>query len=66
LAKQNLAGIKTSLEKAKNNTFEIKEFAGKNHLFQDAKTGSPAEYGEIEQTIAPDVLDFMSAWILKR
>jgi pimeloyl-ACP methyl ester carboxylesterase len=66
LAKQNLAGIKTSLEKAKNNTFEIKEFAGKNHLFQDAKTGSQAEYGEIEQTIAPDVLDFMSSWILKR
>jgi pimeloyl-ACP methyl ester carboxylesterase len=66
LAKQNLAGIKKSLEKAKNSKFEIKEFEGKNHLFQEAKTGSVAEYGEIEQTIAPDVLDYMSSWILKQ
>jgi hypothetical protein len=66
LAKQNLNGIKKSLEKAGNKNFEIKEFEGKNHLFQDAKTGSVAEYGEIEQTIAPDVLNYMSSWILKQ
>jgi hypothetical protein len=66
LASQNLNGIKKSLEKAGNKNFEIKEFAVKNHLFQDAKTGSPAEYGEIEQTIGTDVLDTMSSWILKR
>jgi hypothetical protein len=35
----------------------IKEFKGKNHLFQDTKTGY-GRYGEIEQTITPDVLDY--------
>jgi hypothetical protein len=35
-----------------------------NHLFQECKTGAFSEYGEIEQTISPQVLDKMSTWIL--
>ena len=65
-AKENLAGIKANLEKAKNKNFETIEFDGMNHLFQEAKTGSITEYSEIKQTISPTVLDKMSAWILKR
>lgn len=64
-SKENLAGIKSSLEKAKNKSFEVVEFPNLNHLFQEAKIGSVAEYGEIEQTISPAVLDKMSSWILK-
>ena len=63
-AKENLAGIKKSLTKAGNKNFEIIEFEGLNHLFQTAKTGSPAEYGQIEETFSPKVLDRMSSWIL--
>ena len=63
-AKENLAGIKKSLTKAGNKNFEIIEFEGLNHLFQTAKTGSPAEYGQIEETFSPKVLDKMSSWIL--
>lgn len=66
ISKENLNGIKTSLEKAKNNQFEIAEFPNLNHLFQEAKTGSVQEYGQLEQTIAPTVLGKMSSWILKR
>jgi pimeloyl-ACP methyl ester carboxylesterase len=66
IPKENLAGIKTSLEKAKNKHFETVEFPNLNHLFQEAKTGSVEEYAQIEQTIAPQVLDKMSAWILKK
>lgn len=65
-AKDNLAAIKNSLTKAKNKNFETYEFEGMNHLFQECKTGAFSEYGEIEQTISPKVLDKMSAWILKR
>lgn len=65
IAKENLNGIKTSLEKAKNKQFEIVELPQLNHLFQEAKIGSVEEYGKLEQTIAPVVLDKMSAWILK-
>jgi pimeloyl-ACP methyl ester carboxylesterase len=64
--KENLAGIKSSLVKAKNKDFEILEMPGLNHLFQEAKTGSVEEYSQLEQTISPTVLDKMSAWILKR
>ncbi len=63
--KENLAGIKASLEKAKNKKFEVVEFPNLNHLFQEAKTGMVEEYAQIEQTIAPHVLDKMSSWILK-
>ena len=65
VSKENLNGIKTSLEKAKNKNFETYEFEGLNHLFQEAKTGSLEEYGQLEQTIAPQVLEKMSSWILK-
>lgn len=64
-SKENLAGIKSSLEKGKNKSFEIVEFPNLNHLFQEAKIGSVAEYAQIEQTISPTVLDKMSSWILK-
>ena len=63
-AKENLVAIKKSLTKANNKNFETLEIEGKNHLFQTAKTGSFSEYGQIEETISPKVLDKMSAWIL--
>lgn len=64
--KENLTGIKTSLEKAKNKDFEINQLEHLNHLFQEAKTGSVEEYSQLEQTISPIVLDKMSAWILRK
>jgi len=45
--------------------FSIEEIPGANHLFQTAKTGSPSEYGAIEETIRPMVLELISSWILK-
>ena len=63
-AEENLSGIKKSLTKAGNKNFEIVKFKGLNHLFQTAKTGSPAEYGQIDETFSPTVLDKMSSWIL--
>ena len=63
-AKPNLDAIKTALIKAKNKNFKTKEILGANHLFQTAKTGSPNEYSQIEETFSPKVLDIMSEWIL--
>lgn len=62
---ENLAGIQASLQKAGNKKVTITELQGLNHLFQEAKTGTVAEYATIEQTIAPKVLNTMSDWILK-
>jgi uncharacterized protein len=39
---------------------------GLNHLFQTAQTGSPDEYGRIEETIAPAALTRVVDWIVDR
>jgi pimeloyl-ACP methyl ester carboxylesterase len=65
-AKQNLTAIRQALEAGGNRNFETVDFPGLNHLFQTAKTGSPAEYAEIEETISPIVLDKITRWILAR
>ena len=38
-------------------------FPNLNHLFQPATTGLPAEYGRIETTLDPRVLDAVTAWV---
>jgi len=48
---------------AGNPDVTIKVLPGLNHLLQPAETGLPSEYGRIEITIAPRVLDLVSEWI---
>jgi len=66
LPSQNLPAIRKALEEAGNKRFEADELPGLNHLFQTAKTGSPAEYAQIEETMSPVALEKMSGWILKQ
>lgn len=51
-----------SLRTINNDHIEIQIFPGLNHLFQHAKTGLPDEYGSIEETIAPEVMEAISVW----
>ncbi len=59
----NLNAIKKALDKAKNKDVTVKSFPNLNHLFQECKTGSPSEYGTIEQTISPVVLEEIGRWV---
>ena len=63
--KENLAPIQKALEEGGNKDFQTKELPGLNHLFQHAPTGSPTEYGGIEETMAPEALSAISEWIAK-
>jgi pimeloyl-ACP methyl ester carboxylesterase len=65
-AKENLAEIERALKTGGNADVTVRELPGLNHLFQPTKTGLPSEYGKIETTFAPEALDAISAWILKR
>ncbi len=65
-AAQNLPAIRAALQAGGNKDFEVVEVPGANHLFQTAKTGAPAEYGQIEETISPKVLDMIGSWIAAR
>jgi uncharacterized protein len=64
-AKQNLEGIEKALQDGGNNMITTKEFPELNHLFQHSTTGLPGEYGQIEETFSPEVLDYMTQWIVK-
>jgi len=66
LPEQNLPAIRKALQEAGNKHFEMEELPGLNHLFQTAKTGAPAEYAQIEETMSPVALEKISAWILKQ
>lgn len=46
-----------------NSRHEIKKFEGLNHLFQHCTTGSVLEYQQIEETIAPEVLQAIIGWL---
>jgi uncharacterized protein len=43
----------------------VVEFPGLNHMFQHAQTGSPKEFAEIEETVAPEVVSLMTRWVSK-
>lgn len=61
--KQNLEAIKLALEKGGNPDITTMELPGLNHLFQEATTGAPSEYSEIEQTFSPDAMKIVGDWI---
>lgn len=65
-AEENLKAIEDALKKGGNKDYTIKLMPGLNHLFQDAKTGSPTEYAQIEETFSPEALKVMGDWILER
>jgi len=63
LPQQNLPAIRQALQQSGNKHFEVDELPGLNHLFQTARTGAPAEYAQIEETISPVVLEKIATWI---
>ncbi len=64
LPDQNMPLIEKALKDGANPRFETKVFPGLNHLFQTAKTGQISEYGQIEETLAPEVMETIAEWIL--
>ena len=61
----NLALIESALREAGVERFSIKEYPGLNHLFQTSQTGKVQEYGQIEETVSPRVLEDIANWILR-
>jgi pimeloyl-ACP methyl ester carboxylesterase len=62
----NLSGMESAFLKAKNKDVTLKKLPGLNHLFQNAKTGSAEEYGQIEETFDPVTLQLVGSWINNR
>ena len=61
--KENIEAIANGL--LHNKQVTVKTYPELNHMFQHAATGLPDEYGEIEETIAPVVLQDIYSWLNK-
>lgn len=59
----NLPQLRTALKADPQAT--VTELPGLNHLFQTAPTGSPREYGQIPETIAPAALSLIVDWVVR-
>jgi pimeloyl-ACP methyl ester carboxylesterase len=60
---QNLPVIEQSLKKAGNSNYMIETLPGLNHLFQTSETGSPYEYNQLEETMAPAAIELIISWL---
>lgn len=60
---QNLPATEKALKAGGNKNYTIKALPNLNHLFQTATTGSPAEYGQLEETLAPIALETIAEWM---
>lgn len=65
LPSQNDRPLRTALDKA-GVKYSAVRLPSLNHMFQTAKSGLPAEYGQIEETFAPAALQTISKWVLEQ
>lgn len=61
LYKKNIEALETGLTSNANN--KLLAIEGLNHLFQHCNTGAISEYGTIEETVSPEVLEIIYQWI---
>lgn len=61
---QNLGPVEAALKAGGNTRATAKVIPGVNHMFQKCSKGGVDEYGTIETTIDPAVIELVQAWIL--
>jgi uncharacterized protein len=66
VAGPNLLAMEASLKKSPAKSREIKELKGLNHLFQHCTWCTVQEYGQLEETIAPGVLETIADWLERK
>jgi uncharacterized protein len=65
ISESNLKAIEAALKSGKSTVFEVRDLKGLNHLFQECSTCAASEYGKLEQTISPVLLDTITEWMNK-
>lgn len=58
-AAMNIGALKSAMPKS-----VVRTYPGLNHLFQHCRTGAVSEYGDIEETVSPEVLADIADFIL--
>ena len=65
LSSTNLEGIRNSLKSGHSPVYDIKELKGLNHLFQQCNICTIQEYGQLEETLSPTLLETIGTWLKK-
>lgn len=63
IASQNVPEVEKALRAGGNKRVTVRLMRGLNHLFQHTETGSPQEYGTIDETFAPEAIKEIAAFI---
>jgi uncharacterized protein len=63
-APENAQEMEKGLLFAGNDLGSVITIQGVNHLFQTADIGLPSEYGKIEETLSPSMLDTLKDWLM--
>jgi pimeloyl-ACP methyl ester carboxylesterase len=58
--------LEAALREGKNTDFTLKVLPGLNHAMQHCKTGSPSEFINLLETVAPEVLQVINVWVEKQ
>ena len=66
IASQNIPAYQKIISQNPEAKFEFHVLPNLNHLFQHCTTGDISEYSQIEETISPEVLEFMKTFILSK
>jgi len=62
----NAQAIEKALASSKSEEYSVEIIPDLNHFMQTSETGSPEEYGRIEETISPELLELLEDWIEER
>jgi alpha-beta hydrolase superfamily lysophospholipase len=65
-AEENVKPLAKALLESKNPDVTVKRFEGLNHTFQICKIGTHEEARELEETMSPAAMSFISDWITSR
>ena len=63
IPEQNRPPLEAALNASDSPDVTVDTVPGMNHLFQPSDTGRISEYGQIETTMAPAVLERIAAWV---
>ena len=63
---ENCDAMQAVLEAGGHPDYTVKTLPNLNHLFQNAGTGAPSEYGKIEESFSPEALGLVGDWIAAR
>ena len=62
----NVPEIEAAFQRGNNEATTVRVLPGLNHLFQQAESGAPSEYQQIEETFNQSALELVSSWILEQ